>query len=423
MQYSAVKGFKDILPDQVCVWNRIESEAKRVFELFGFREIRIPILEKADLFIRGIGQETDVVSKEMYTFQDRKGNYLAMRPEATASVLRAYIENKLFEGSAIQKLFTIGPMFRYERPQKGRRRQFHQINAEIIGDPGPRIDSELVYMIMLFFSSLGINDISLNINSLGCPVCREPFRIKLKDFLKDHYDELCPDCQRRMDTNPLRVFDCKVKSCNEVMEDAPVMLDFLCDNCSSHFNKLMTDLKGLNVDFVINSHLMRGLDYYARTTFEVQTKRLGAQNAIAGGGRYDGLIKELGGPDNPAIGFAIGMERVVEILNEDGLQKGDNIDIFMIPLGREAEDRTFIWVQRLREAGIKCDMEYKSLGLKAQMRHADRLNAKQVFIVGDDELVKGKGILRDMTTKEQFEIPLTDPVNEIMRIGKKVENR
>jgi len=423
LQYSAVKGFKDILPDQVCVWNRIESEAKRVFELFGFREIRIPILEKADLFIRGIGQETDVVSKEMYTFQDRKGNYLAMRPEATASVLRAYIENKLFEGSAIQKLFTIGPMFRYERPQKGRRRQFHQINAEIIGDPGPRIDSELVYMIMLFFSSLGINDISLNINSLGCPVCREPFRIKLKDFLKDHYDELCPDCQRRMDTNPLRVFDCKVKSCNEVMEDAPVMLDFLCDNCSSHFNKLMTDLKGLNVDFVINSHLMRGLDYYARTTFEVQTKRLGAQNAIAGGGRYDGLIKELGGPDNPAIGFAIGMERVVEILNEDGLQKGDNIDIFMIPLGREAEDRTFIWVQRLREAGIKCDMEYKSLGLKAQMRHADRLNAKQVFIVGDDELVKGKGILRDMTTKEQFEIPLTDPVNEIMRIGKKVENR
>ncbi|MBN1225835.1 MAG: histidine--tRNA ligase [Deltaproteobacteria bacterium] len=423
MQYSAVKGFKDILPDQVGVWNRIESEAKRVFELFGFREIRIPILEKADLFIRGIGQETDVVSKEMYTFQDRKGNYLAMRPEATASVLRAYIENKLFEGSAIQKLFTIGPMFRYERPQKGRRRQFHQINAEIIGDPGPRIDSELVYMIMLFFSSLGINDISLNINSLGCPVCREPFRIKLKDFLKDHYDELCPDCQRRMDTNPLRVFDCKVKSCNEVMEDAPVMLDFLCDNCSSHFNKLMADLKDLNVDFVINSHLMRGLDYYARTTFEVQTKSLGAQNAIAGGGRYDGLIKELGGPDNPAIGFAIGMERVVELLNEYGLQKGDNIDVFMIPLGREAEDRTFIWVQRLREAGIKCDMEYKSLGLKAQMRHADRLNAKQVFIVGDDELGKGKGILRDMTTKEQFEIPLTDPVNEIMRIGKKVENR
>jgi histidyl-tRNA synthetase len=423
LQYSAVKGFKDILPDQLGVWNRIESEAKRVFELFGFREIRIPILEKADLFIRGIGQETDVVSKEMYTFQDRKGNYLAMRPEATASVLRAYIENKLFEGSAIQKLFTIGPMFRYERPQKGRRRQFHQINAEIIGDPGPRIDSELVYMIMLFFSSLGINDISLNINSLGCPVCREPFRIKLKDFLKDHYDELCPDCQRRMDTNPLRVFDCKVKSCNEVMEDAPVMLDFLCDNCSSHFNTFMDDLKDLNVDFVINSHLMRGLDYYARTTFEVQTKSLGAQNAIAGGGRYDGLIKELGGPDNPAIGFAIGMERVVEILNEDGLQKGDNIDIFMIPLGREAEDRTFIWVQRLREAGIKCDMEYKSLGLKAQMRHADRLNAKQVFIVGDDELETGKGILRDMTTKEQFEIPLTNPVNEIMRIGKKVENR
>lgn len=423
MQYSAVKGFKDILPDQVGVWNRIESEAKRVFELFGFREIRIPILEKADLFIRGIGEETDVVSKEMYTFQDRKGNYLAMRPEATASVLRAYIENKLFEGSSIQKLFTIGPMFRYERPQKGRRRQFHQVNAEIIGDPGPRIDSELVYMLMLFFSSLGVKDISLNINSLGCTVCREPFRIELKTFLKKHYDELCPDCQRRMDANPLRVFDCKVKSCNEVMEDAPVMLDFLCDTCSSHFHTFMDDLKDLNVDFVMNSHLMRGLDYYARTTFEVQTKSLGAQNAIAGGGRYDGLIKELGGPDIPAIGFAIGMERVVEMMNEAGLQEEDGLDVFMIPLGGEAADSVFIWLQRLREAGVRCDMEYKSLGLKAQMRHADRLNAKKVFIVGEDELEKGKGILRDMTTKEQFEIALSDPVNEIMRIGKKVENR
>lgn len=423
MQYSAVKGFKDILPDQVGIWNRIESEAKGIFELFGFREIRIPILEKADLFIRGIGEETDVVSKEMYTFQDRKGNYLAMRPEATASVLRAYIENKLFEGSSIQKLFTIGPMFRYERPQKGRRRQFHQVNAEIIGDPGPRIDSELVYMLMLFFSSLGIKDISFNVNSLGCPVCREPFRIELKNFLKKHYDDLCPDCQRRMDTNPLRVFDCKVKACNEVMEDAPVMLDFLCDNCSSHFSKFMNDLKDLNVDFVINSHLMRGLDYYARTTFEVQTKSLGAQNAIAGGGRYDGLIKELGGPDNPAIGFAIGMERVVEIMNEAGLQEEDYLDVFMIPLGGEAADRVFIWLQKLREAGLTCDMEYKSLGLKAQMRHADRLNAKKVFIVGEDELEKGKGILRDMNTKEQFEIALSDPVNEIIRIGNKVENR
>ena len=422
MQYNAVKGFKDILPGQMGAWNRIESEAKRIFEIFGFREIRIPILEKADLFARGIGQETDVVSKEMYTFQDRKGTYLAMRPEATASVLRAYIEHKLYEGSSIQKLFTIGPMFRYERPQKGRRRQFHQINTEIIGDPGPKIDSELVYMIMMLFSSLKINDISLNINSLGCSKCREPFRIKLRDYLKDHYEELCPDCRRRMDTNPLRVFDCKVKTCNEVMEDAPVMLDFLCDDCSNHFHTFMSDLKGLNVDFVVNSHLMRGLDYYAKTTFEVQTRNLGAQNAIAGGGRYDGLIKELGGPDYPAIGFAIGMERVVELLNESGYQGEDTLDLFMIPLGKEAEDKVFIWLQKLRDAGIRCDMEYRSVGLKAQMRHADRLNAKKVFIVGEDELEKGKGILRDMATKEQIEISLTDPINEIIKIRKKVEN-
>jgi len=422
LQYSAVKGFKDILPQQMGAWNRIESEAKRIFEIFGFREIRIPILEKADLFIRGIGQETDVVSKEMYVFQDRKGTYLAMRPEATASVLRAYIENKLYEGSSIQKLFTIGPMFRYERPQKGRRRQFHQINIEIIGDSGPRIDSDLVYMVMILFSSLEIKNLSLNINSLGCPACREPFRNKLKDYLKNHYEKLCPDCQRRMDTNPLRVFDCKVKTCGQVMEDAPVMLDFLCDACSDHFDTFMSDLKGLNVEFVINSHLMRGLDYYARTTFEVQTESLGAQNAIAGGGRYDGLIRELGGPDKPAIGCAIGMERVVELLDEGGYQKEDTLDLFMIPLGKEAENKVFLWLKEVREAGIKSDMEYMPLGLKAQMRHADRLNAKTVFIVGEDELAKGKGILRDMITKKQIEIPLDDPVNEIIKIRKKIEN-
>jgi histidyl-tRNA synthetase len=274
----------------------------------------------------------------------------------------------------------------------------------------------------MLFSSLKINDISLNINSLGCPKCREPFRIKLRDYLKDHYEELCPDCRRRMDTNPLRVFDCKVKTCNEVMEDAPVMLDFLCDDCSNHFHTFMSDLKGLNVDFVVNSHLMRGLDYYAKTTFEVQTRSLGAQNAIAGGGRYDGLIKELGGPDYPAIGFAIGMERVVELLNESGYQGEDTLDLFMIPLGKEAEDKVFIWLQKLRDAGIRCDMEYRSVGLKAQMKHADRLNAKKVFIVGEDELEKGKGILRDMATKEQIEISLTDPINEIIKIRKKVEN-
>ncbi|UCF73137.1 MAG: histidine--tRNA ligase [Deltaproteobacteria bacterium] len=416
MQYKAVRGFKDILPHQVGTWNRAESEAKRIFGLFGFQEIRVPVIEKAELFARGIGQDTDIVSKEMYTFQDRKGTYVAMRPEATASVLRAYIEHKLYEVYPVQKLFTIGPMFRYERPQKGRSRQFHQINAEIIGDPGPKSDSELIFMVMWFFSCLGLRDLILNINSLGCPRCRGPFRAELKDYLKGYFAHLCPDCQRRMETNPLRVFDCKVETCHEAVKDAPSMPDFLCDNCTDHFETLTLYLKGLDIDFVVNPHLMRGLDYYTRTTFEVQTQELGAQNAIVGGGRYDGLIKELGGPDNPAIGFAIGTERIVELSGEHPTQGEKGPDIFLAPLGKEAEDKSFIWLQELRKGGLSCEMEYRSLGLKAQMRRADRLKARKVLIVGEDELTKGKGILRDMVSKEQRELPLDHVVDELIRL-------
>ncbi len=416
MQYKAVRGFKDILPSQVGTWNRIEAEAKRIFRLFGYSEIRIPMLEKAELFARGIGQDTDIVSKEMYTLTDRKGTQLAMRPEATASILRAYIENKLYDGSPVLKLYTIGPMFRYERPQKGRRRQFHQIDVEIIGDPGPRSDSELIYMIMHFFSALGLHDLVLLINSLGCTECRGPFRAELRSYLKKHDAELCPECQVRMQTNPLRVFDCKVEGCNQVMKDAPSMLDFLCKECNRHFAGLKAYLGQLNVDFGVNSHLMRGLDYYTRTTFEVQTRELGAQNAVAGGGRYDLLMKELGGPNSPAIGFAIGEERVVEFIEEQGRLRQEGPDLFIAPLGEEAETKAFLWLQELRKAGLACEMEYRSLGLKAQMRHADRLGARRVLIVGEDELNKGSGILRDMSTKEQVEVSLDDVVKEIVRM-------
>ena len=416
MHYKAVKGFKDILPSQVETWNRVESEGKRIFDLFGYQEIRIPMLEKAELFARGIGQDTDIVSKEMYTVSDRKGTQLAMRPEATASILRAYIENKLFDGSPVRKLFTMGPMFRYERPQKGRRRQFHQIDVEIIGDPGPRSDSELMFMIMHFFSCLGLDELLLNVNSLGCMECRVPFRAELKGYLREYAEQLCPDCQVRMETNPLRVFDCKVERCIQVMKDAPTVLDFLCGDCRDHFDAVMIYLRELGVDFVVNSHLMRGLDYYTRTTFEVQTRELGAQNAVAGGGRYDLLMKELGGPDSPSIGFAIGEERVVELLEEQGRPEADGPDIFLAPLGREAEEKAFMLVQELRKAGLRCEMDYRPAGLKAQMKHGDRLGARKVLIIGEDELAKGTGILRDMFTKSQMEISLENLVNEIIRL-------
>ena len=416
MLYKAVKGFKDILPSQVETWNRVESEGKRIFELFGYQEIRIPMLEKTELFARGIGQDTDIVSKEMYTLTDRRGTQLAMRPEATASILRAYIENKLYDGAGVRKLFTMGPMFRYERPQKGRRRQFHQIDVEIIGDPGPRSDSELMFMIMYFFSCLGLTGLSLHVNSLGCTECRGPFRTELKRYLQEHVEQLCPDCRVRMETNPLRVFDCKVERCIQVMKHAPTMLDFLCGECTDHFERVKRYLKELSVDFVVNSHLMRGLDYYTRTTFEVQTRERGAQNAVAGGGRYDLLMKELGGPESPAIGFAIGEERVVELLEKQGPVEPDGPDVFLAPLGREAEDKAFMWLQELRKGGVRCEMDYQPSGLKAQMKHGDRLRARKVLIVGEDELAKGKGILRDMFTKGQREISLENPVKEIIRL-------
>jgi histidyl-tRNA synthetase len=414
VQYKAVRGFKDILPSQVGTWNMIESEAKRLFRRFGYREIRIPVLEKAELFARGIGQDTDIVSKEMYTLTDRRGTQLAMRPEATASILRAYIENKLYAGNPVLKLFTMGPMFRYERPQKGRRRQFHQIDVEIIGDPGPRSDSELIYMIMDFFSRLGLPDFVLLINSLGCIECRDPFRAELRSYLRKHEAHLCPDCQLRVQTNPLRVFDCKVERCNQVMKDAPSVLDFLCNDCTRHFDGVKAYLEQLNVGFSVNPHLMRGLDYYTRTTFEVQTEELGAQNAVAGGGRYDLLMKELGGPNSPAIGFAIGEERIVELIEQQGVLRERGPDLVLAPLGEEAETMAFLWLQELRKAGVSCEMEYRPLGLKAQMRHADRLDARKVLIVGEDELNKGRGILRDMSTKEQIEVSLGDVVKEIV---------
>lgn len=416
LQYKAIRGFKDILPYEVGTWNRVESEAKRVFECFGYKEIRVPVIESAELFARGIGQDTDIVSKEMYAFQDRRGDYVAMRPEATASILRAFIEHRLYGGHSVQKLFTIGPMFRYERPQKGRRRQFHQIDVEIIGDPGPRSDSELIYMIMHFFFSLGLNNLVLLINSLGCPVCRGPFRTELKGYLENYSSQLCPDCQMRMETNPLRVFDCKVDTCNQVIRDAPSMLDFLCSECAQHFSYLKEYLKKLNVGFIVDAHLMRGLDYYTRTTFEVQTQQLGAQNAIAGGGRYDNLMEELGGPDTPAIGFAIGEERLVELVESLTAREAEGPDVFVAALGKEAEDRAFVWLQELRKGGLRCEMEYQSTSLKAQMRQADRLRARKVFIVGEDELVKGMGILRDMVTKEQKEIPFDRMTDELLRL-------
>jgi histidyl-tRNA synthetase len=416
LEISTIKGFKDILPHETALWQWVEAEARGVFNAFGFKEIRTPLLEKTELFSRSIGQDTDIVSKEMYTLTDSKGVGLTMRPEATSSVVRAYIQNRLYQDNPVQKLYSIGPMFRHERPQKGRFRQFHQINAELFGDPGPASDADIIIMAIHLFYKLGLNDVILNINSLGCPDCRAVFREKLRTYLAERSGPLCEDCRRRAEVNPLRVFDCKIESCREIVSDAPSILDFICDDCSRHFSLLKEYLNISDIKYVINHRLVRGLDYYSRTTFEIQTDRLGSQNAVAGGGRYDGLIRQLDGPDHPAIGFGIGFERLVALI-EDSIKKDyERPQLFMAGLGVDAEKKVFGWVTELRKSGILVEMEYGSKGLKAQMKRADRLGAKRVLIVGNDELGSGKGILRDMHTKAQLDIRLDNLVEELKKI-------
>jgi len=416
LEFTSIKGFRDILPEEIGTWQRLESEARNVFRSFGFKEISPPLLEWTELFSRSIGLDTDIVSKEMYSFTDSKGRGLTLRPEATASVIRAYIQHRLYQQQSVPKLFTIGPMFRHERPQKGRFRQFHQINAEILGDPGPRSDADLIMMAMYLFEVIGISELSLHLNSLGCPDCRVGFREELKKYLVQRTADLCTDCQRRADTNPLRVFDCKVKTCNNVVEGAPSILAYICEDCQDHFRSLQGYLESSDIPFILNHRLVRGLDYYTRTTFEIQTERLGSQNAVIGGGRYDGLVKQLGGPDHPGIGFAIGIERLVTLMDEAKEPEMAVPDLFIAGLGETAERKAFNWVNELRRSGIWVEMEYASKGLKAQMKKAGRLGAKKVFIVGDDELVSGKGILRDMGTKVQQEVALDNLVDNLKKM-------
>jgi len=408
-----IRGFKDILPGEVELWQQIENTARSLLEDFGFKEIRIPIMERTELFARSIGEDTDIVEKEMYTFPDRKGDLVTLRPEATASVCRSYIQHKLYATDPVRKFYTIGPMFRRERPQKGRYRQFYQINAEIFGVDSPLVDVELIFILVTLFSKLSVSDVNAHINSLGCPECRPMFKAALSDFLTSLNEKLCSDCVRRKDRNPLRVIDCKVPSCRAAMTDAPSILDYLCPACDQHFETTKTALSALNVPFVVDKGLVRGLDYYTRTTFEIQTSALGAQNAIAGGGRYDGLIKALGGPDIPATGFAIGLDRLAEIAGLNSTDLVKTPDIFIAALGEKSRSLAFEWNFALCLEGVKAEMEFSDKSLKSQMKRAHRLGAKYVLIVGDNEIKENKVILRDMKTKDQVSIPIEEVVENI----------
>lgn len=411
-----IRGFKDILPAETPRWQRVEAVVRDLFDSFGFREIRTPILEQTELFARSIGTNTDIVEKEMYTFCDRKGDSLTLRPEATASVVRAYIQHRLYAKDPVWKLYSIGPMFRRERPQKGRYRQFYQINAEVFGVNDPRADAELILLLMTLFRRLEVSEITLHINSLGCPACRPHFTKALGSFLADHTSRLCSDCLRRRGKNPLRVFDCKVPTCKEVMADAPSILDYLCTACRTHFDAVLAALDRFHIPYERDHRLMRGLDYYTRTTFEVLTSALGAQDAIAGGGRYDQLVKGLGGPDQPGLGFAIGVDRLMEVLagNAEPLERGPRL--FIAALGRRAQMAGFEWMQDFRTKGVRTEMDFSDRSLKSQMRRADKLGASYVLIVGDRELDTGAGVLRNMDTKEQQSVALEDIVRKVTKI-------
>lgn len=412
-----IRGFRDILPQDTPLWQTIERTAADLFENFGFKEIRLPILEKTELFARSIGEATDIVEKEMYTFPDRKGDKLTLRPEATATVVRSYIQHKSYAVDPIQKLYTIGPMFRRERPQKGRYRQFYQINAEVFGIAAPYIDAQLILILNELFKRLGLSDLKAHINSLGCPDCRPNFQKALKKLLEAQKENLCENCIRRMDKNPLRTLDCKAPQCREALKDAPSTLDHLCTHCASHFATVKKSLEIQGVDFIVDKTLVRGLDYYSRTTFEILTTNLGAQSAVAGGGRYDALVKELDGPEIPAVGFAIGFDRLAEIMAQGQEKKSaPGPAVFIAATGEKAMEKAYFWSSSLNLKGIRSDTDFQGKSLKSLMKRANKLGAGYVLIAGDQELENNQLIFRNMTTKEQTIIPGRNPVDAMATI-------
>lgn len=404
-----IKGFADMFPPQSDMFTFMENTARRHFALYGYMELRTPLVEHTDLFSRSIGVETDVVQKEMYTFPDRKSRSLTLRPEATAGVMRAYIESGRHGMEAVSKFFTAGPMFRYERPQKGRMRQFHQINCECLGAREPHTDAETILMLMGFLRAIGIMDVQLHMNSLGCSDCRPQYRKVLHEYLASLAPScLCEDCRRRMTGNPLRVLDCKVPTCREHTERAPRILDYNCPACREHFDSVSRLLEKTCQPFLLDHRLVRGLDYYCRTTFEVTSGAVGAQSSIAGGGRYDGLVKQLGGPETPGIGFACGMERLALLMPGLERPRPDFHVVVTQDAGREALDKAFGLLELLRSRGLMGDFCHNGGGFKGQMRAAGKSGARYSLILGQEELASGTVMLKDMDSGSQMAVVMSD---------------
>ncbi|WP_407307944.1 histidine--tRNA ligase [Desulfosporosinus sp. SB140] len=409
------KGTQDLLPGTIEQWQYLEETIRNVCRDFGYEEIRTPMFEATELFQRGVGQTTDIVKKEMYTFLDKGDRSMTLRPEGTASVCRAYVENKLYGQPLPVKLYYVGPMFRYERPQSGRFRQFHQFGVEVLGADQPLVDAEVINLVWNLYQRLGLVGLEVHLNSVGCPKCRATHREQLQKFLATRKAELCNDCQERFERNPLRILDCKNPHCQAVTGGAPTTLDTLCPDCSTHFEKVLSLLAGAGVAYRVNPRLVRGLDYYTKTAFEVMVEEIGAQSAICGGGRYDGLVEEIEGPATPGIGFAMGLERVLAALQVQGKfnKKQPKQFAMLIALGDKAQNRGFSLMSALRARGIPISMDLLGRSLKAQLKAANREGAEFALILGEEELERGVFLLRDLTSGDQVEIPLDKAIEVV----------
>lgn len=400
------RGTNDIMPGEAAIWQHLEKQLRLICREYGYAEIRTPIFEHTDLFLRGVGDTTDIVEKEMYTFIDRGNRSITLRPEGTAAAVRAYLEDKLYAGPQPVKLYYNGPMFRYDRPQAGRYRQFHQFGVEVFGAHDPAIDAEVIAMGMDFYRRLGLTHLELHINSVGCPDCRPVLRRKLQDYFRPSLEALCPDCRERYKKNPLRILDCKENSCRTLGANAPSTVDCLCEDCLSHFTAVREYLDILHLPYLVDRRLVRGLDYYTHTAFEIMAPGIGAQSSIGGGGRYNGLVETCGGPPTPGIGYAIGVERLILAMKNQGctIPAAQGLDVFVVTAGPAASNAAFQLLFQMRSAGLAADKDYLNRSLKAQMKYAGKTGARRVVIIGDTELAQGTAIIRDMETREQVTV-------------------
>ena len=419
MLIKAPRGTKDIVPAEAYKWNYLEGKFRDLCRLYGYEEIRTPIFEHTELFKRGVGDTTDIVQKEMYTFKDRGDRDLTLKPEGTAGVIRAFIENKMYAETQPTKLFYITPCFRYERPQSGRQRQFHQFGVEAIGSDTPSLDAEVISLAMQFLGKAGLKDLTVSINSVGCPVCREEYNQLLKDYLAAKADVLCDLCNDRRDKNPMRVIDCKNETCQANIVDIPLMADHLCENCKDHFSQLKQYLDEMDINYVVDKKIVRGLDYYKRTAFEIISNDLGAQSTVCGGGRYDGLVEQIGGPSGySGIGFGLGAERLLLTLEANGVEIGNpnHTDIFVVTIGDKAKLKSFSILKDLRDNHIAADKDHLDRSLKAQFKYSNKINARYTIVIGDDELDKDEATLKNMETGDQKLIKISELVEELRTV-------